>query len=114
MLTASPRSAEGGQIYPVGGDVLPPQQLSDCRPHLPEALRHEKITQPLFVYELVISSTGKVQSVKLVRRSQRGKPYDDLEKVYRQSLQSCTYRPATRHGKPVACRMRMVATTEVR
>jgi|GEM_PF-1084012 len=101
-------------VYPVGGDVLPPRQLSACRPAIPESLRHEKIEQPSFVYEVVISATGKVRAVSLVSQSRRGEPYDSLEKAFRRSLETCAYQPATRKGKPVACRMTMIATSEVR
>jgi hypothetical protein len=101
-------------VYPVGGDVLAPQQISACQPQLPESMQGQEIEQPLFIYEVVISAAGKVKSVKLVRRNPRGEPYDSLEKAFRQAIETCAYRPATRQGKPVACRMTMTATAEVR
>jgi len=114
IALAAPRPGMAGErVYPVGGDVLSPQQISACRPRWPAPSKGQTIEQSFFVYEVVISASGKVESVKLVRQSRRGKPYDDLEKAFRRSIETCAYHPATRQGKPVACRMKMIATAEV-
>ena len=115
VALAAPRHAVAGErVYPVGGDVLAPQQIAACRPRWPAPLKGKTIEQSFFVYNVVISATGKVESVKLVRQSRKGKPYDDFEKAFRRSIETCAYRPATWKGKPVACRMKMIATAEVR
>jgi hypothetical protein len=47
-------------IYAVGGEVKPPVRTSKCEPRFPESLKKRRITQPIFVYEVIISARGLV------------------------------------------------------
>lgn len=104
-------------VYQVGGDVIPPKRLRPCRPdttRLGAITDGREITQPFFMYEVIVSARGEVTSVTLLKASQQGEPYEDMEREFRRALVQCTFEPATRQGVPVAVRFLMHSTAEVR
>ena len=102
------------RIYAIGGEVKPPVRVSKCEPRFPAYLKKTRITQPIFVYEVVISSRGAVESVREASEPRLEEPYLTMEKAVRESILCSRFRPATRRGKPVTCAYMLTATVEVR
>lgn len=114
LVVGSSRPALTERVYSAGPGITPPQKITPCDPTIPEELKHLRIVQPRFVYEVVISSAGRVVQLKLVGANRKGYPYDKIEKAFRTALRNCAYQPAAKDGKPVAFRFNIVATVEVR
>jgi hypothetical protein len=99
-------------IYRVGGDVKAPVKLSDCEVRFPRFVRGKKIVQPFFIYDLVITKTGRVESIALVE-GPHGDPYDAIERTFRKQIKCSRFRPATFHGTPVAVHYKISASADV-
>jgi hypothetical protein len=101
-------------IYRVGGEVTRPVRIEKCEPKLPEYLKKKRITQPVFIYEALISSSGVVESIRSVKTKPLGEPYATMERAFREAILCSRFRPATLRGKPVACRYMLTTSVEVR
>ncbi len=102
------------RILAVGGEVKAPVKIKNCEPQFPARLNKRRITQPFFIYEVVISDKGEVISVRQAKDRHLGEPYATMDHAFRKAILCWRFRPATLHGQPVACRYTISATAEVR
>ena len=121
IATPTPNAASGPHpqpdaagIYRVGGDVMQPVELSRVQPQIPERYRHVRITQPFYVFEAVITASGDIGRIRLLRGRTDEEPYIAYERAFRESIAQWRYRPATLHGKPVPVWLTITGTLEVR
>jgi len=100
-------------VYEVGGEVAAPVLIEQVKPILPEQYKHAHITQPLYIYSIVVSETGRVGSISLLRGSTESEPYISFERAFREAIAKWRYAPAMRSGKPVPVNLTVTATIEV-
>jgi hypothetical protein len=112
--TAAGASSATSQIYSVGGEVSEPTLLEQPRPVFPERFRKVRLTQPIYIYEIVVSESGLVQSVTLLRGRLDTEPYVSIEGAFRAAIKQWRYKPATLRGLAVPVRLTVTATVEVR
>jgi hypothetical protein len=106
--------SSGVYRYLPGGAITQPVELSRVSPNFPERFRHTRITQPLYIYECVITETGTIQRLRLLRGRVDKEPYISIERAFRESIPQWRYRPATLNGRPVPVWLTITATVEVR
>ena len=106
--------ADASGIYRVGGEVTEPVELSRVQAQIPELYRNVQITQPLYIFEAVITVSGGVERLRLLRGRTDKEPYIAYERAFREAISQWRYRPATLHGKPVPVWLTVTATVEVR
>ena len=100
-------------VYEIGGEVAAPVLIEQVKPILPEQYRHTHITQPLYIYSIVVSETGRVGSISLLRGSTESEPYISFERAFREAIAKWRYTPAMRSGNPVPVNLTVTATVEV-
>ena len=100
-------------VYTVGGQVKVPVKIKDCRAHFPPDVRGKRIAQPFFLYECVISKSGSIEQLRLVK-GPHGDLYDSIERSFRKSIECWRFRPGTLNGRAVAVRFHITASAEVR
>ena len=110
----SPSGADAFGIYRVGGKVTEPVEISRVSPVIPERYRHVRITQPLYIYEAVITVEGNVSNLRLLRGPTSEEPYIAFERAFHEAIAQWRYRPATLDGRPVPVYLTVTATIEVR
>jgi TonB family protein len=86
-------------ILKVGGDVKEPVEIHRVQPAYPEAARENRI-QGRVVVQAVIDTKGNVQRVEAVES-----PDPMLTEAALEAVKQWTYKPATKHGKPVKVRL---------
>ena len=86
-------------ILKVGGDVKEPVEIHRVQPAYPEAAREDRI-QGRVVVQAVIDTKGNVQRAEAVES-----PDPMLTAAALEAVKQWTYRPATKHGKPVKVRL---------
>jgi hypothetical protein len=114
MRAFAATSAAVEPVYEVGRDVKAPVRIKSCDPVIPKWVQKQRITQPMFIYEAVISSRGEVRSVRLTNPEPAKEPYVTIEHAFHEAIKCWRFRAAIRKGKPVACRYMLTATVEVR
>jgi len=111
---ASSSAPDAFGVYRVGGDVQHPVEISRVAPVIPERYRHVRITQPLYIYEAVITVDGTVSNLRLLRGPTNEEPYISFEKAFHTAFAQWRYRPATLNGRPVPVHLTLTGTLEVR
>ncbi len=111
---ASSDEADAFGIYRVGGQVIAPVEISRVAPVIPERYRRVRITQPLYIYEAVITIDGTVSNLRLLRGPTSEEPYISFERAFREAFAQWRYRPATLYGRPVPVHLTLTGTLEVR
>lgn len=101
-------------VYTIQGPIIAPAPITQCRPQFPQAIQEGRVPPPRFIYEVVVSSEGRIVSNRLLKASHQGEPYDSLESAIRESFADCRFRPAQLHGKPVAVKMNITLRGHIR
>ncbi len=92
-------ASEDGEVLKVGGDVKEPVQLTRVQPTYPEEARQNRV-QGHVILEAVIDVKGIVTKVEAVKS-----PDPMLTEAAIEAVKRWTYKPATKHGKPVMVRL---------
>lgn len=83
-------------IWPVGGEITPPKELSRAQPRFPPEAKSEGRTG-VVVFDVVIDASGAVAAVEISRHAD-----PDFELAALEAVRQWRYQPATRNGAPVA------------
>ncbi|MEO8585632.1 MAG: energy transducer TonB [Acidobacteriota bacterium] len=83
-------------VWPVGGEVTAPREISRVKPDFPPDAKREGRTGAV-IFEVVVDASGAVTSVEIVRHAD-----PDLEQAALTAVKQWRYEPATRNGAPVA------------
>ncbi len=108
-MTAAERAAHGSEesgLQPmrVGGEVIEPREISRVQPQYPEAARKARI-QGIVVLEAVITKSGSVDSVRVLR------PVNPLlDQAAMLAVKGWQYEPATLKGVPVPVYLTVTCT----
>jgi Gram-negative bacterial TonB protein C-terminal len=87
----------------VGGstdDVIPPRLLSRIELVIPERCRESSIEGP-FIFEAIVTETGAVENVHVVKAPVISPPCSELEAESLRSLSQSKYEPTKIDGRPV-------------
>jgi TonB family protein len=95
-------------------DVVPPEPVSQVNAVFPDSVKNVRISQPFFIYEIVVDQIGNVRDIHLLRASYTDEPYDTFDRGFRDAIAQWKYKPATRNGSPVAFRLTVTGRVEVR
>jgi TonB family protein len=82
-------------VWPIGGDVMPPKELSRVQPRFPPDAKREGRTG-VVVFDVVVDTSGAIASVEVARHAD-----PDLEQAALEAVKQWRYQPATRNGAPV-------------
>jgi hypothetical protein len=113
-LRAIPETLRLKDIPSPGPDVTPPMILKRVTAEIPEAVRSQRITQPLYLYRIAIDATGQVTDLEVIRGAGAEEPYRSIDLSFREAARKTIYRPATQDGKPIPYKLTISWTVEVR
>jgi TonB family protein len=94
-----PQEKDENGVYRIGNGVKAPVSFSTPEPDYTDVARSAKF-QATNVFEAVIDENGKVASLQLIQPAGLGLDENALLK-----LQTWTFRPATKDGRPVKVRL---------
>jgi TonB family protein len=100
----APKAAAESDVVRVRGRVQAPKLDKRVEPAYPEAVR-KKHEQGVSVYEAIITRTGCVTDLRLVRSS-----YPELDMLGMEAIAQWKYRPAALDGRPVRVYLSVTVT----
>ncbi len=89
-------------VFRAGDGATEPEVISYAQPVLPTSSIPRHIGGGAFVFEVIVSADGRVESARTLRRPNIQPSWPAFEEAYRQAVLSGRYRPATYEGKAVA------------
>ncbi len=89
-----------------------PVEISRVAPRLPPPERYlnPRIPSRVYVYQCVITETGTVGRLHLLRGPAEGDPYGSFDHAMQEAIRQWRYRPATLHGRPVPAWLTITVT----
>ena len=97
----SPASSPASPLRP-GDGASDPVIVSSPQPVVPASSVRRQIGGGAFVFEAIVSATGRVESLRTVRQPSITPPWPELEEAARQAVLSWQFKPAIYEGHPVA------------
>jgi hypothetical protein len=94
-----PPAAALGPFYEVRDVNQPPAVATRVEPRIPEELRASAASE-IVIARVLVSQSGRAQTVTLLRRSKAGAALDDAIVV---AVKQWTFAPARRRGEAVSC-----------
>ena len=94
-----PPAAALGPFYEVRDVNQPPAVATRVEPRIPEELRASAASE-IVIARVLVTQTGRAQTVTLLRRSKAGAALDDAIVA---AVKQWTFAPARRRGEAVSC-----------
>ena len=85
------------QVFQVGGDITAPQILKRVRIQVPDHLREVRRSGTVILLEGVVTTRGDVRDLRVIRGEN-----DPLVPYVLKAVCEWRFKPAEKHGKPVA------------
>jgi len=102
------QSTETDTVYEIGNGVTPPKGVYMPDPEYSEKARKKKISGTVLV-AMVVTADGKVRDVTVTKSLERS-----LDQQAIAAVQTWTFEPATKDGKPVAVHLRVDVSFRIR
>ena len=102
------QGTETDTVYEIGNGVTPPRGVYMPDPEYSEKARKKKISGTVLV-AMVVTADGKVRDVTVTKSLEQS-----LDKQAIAAVQTWTFEPATKDGKPVAVRLHAEVSFRIR
>lgn len=104
----------GAETFQVGGEVSAPRLLNRIEPRIPEQCVHRRFEGGAVIYEAVITETGDVEGVRVVKAPKFSPPCPEFEIETRRAISRWKYEPGKRKGIPVRTALTITQIIDVR